>query len=106
MVGRKSRPIQRNDGSVDGLCHASAPKRRDYVRAGQLRLTADALRRIPDAPVENSGTRRLIDIQIAEVNGGLVYVPCGRCFGRSQCIALPCPSQQQQRGFNPDTCSV
>jgi hypothetical protein len=48
---------------------------------------------MPDAPVENGGARRLIDIQIAEVNGDLAYIPCGRCFGSGQCIALPRPSQ-------------
>ena len=93
MVDRKSRPIHRNDGLVDGLRHACAPRERDYVRAGQLRLAADVLRRMPDAPVENGGARRLINIQIAEVNGDLIYVPCGRCFGNGQCIALPCPGQ-------------
>ncbi len=63
------------------------------MRVGPVRLTADVLRRMADAPVENGDARRSIDIQITEVNGDLFYVLCGRCFGSSQCITLPCPSQ-------------
>jgi hypothetical protein len=62
--------------------------------AGHLRLTADALRRMSDAPVQDCSVRRSFQIQIAEVHGGLLHVTRGRRAGRRrERVALPCRGQ-------------
>jgi hypothetical protein len=101
MVGRKSRPIHCNDGSLDRLRHTGAPIRRDYSLAGPLWLAAGLLRGKPDPPVQRGDASRLLEIQVVETNCDPAEILLSRRCGRERTV-LPYRREQQHCSIDQD----